>query len=449
MNITRRQFLQYCTASAAALGLSQTDLLKLEKALAAGPCPDGVNDPTCYGVPHVIWFQGQSCGGCTLSILNRMRIDVDLTGESGLGGSGEITWNALPPMGQYVQDVVDLLVGDAVGALTTGVRTGWANFPNGYICLDYQSEVMAGAGALIAQYIECLRDAGEPYFVGLSGAVPSKDDKLINKGQQPFCVSGSFDTGDGGGRKERSIGQILQWLATGAGFSGLVSFGTCASWGGIPAAKRNRTEATSAYNYLVNLNGLGDVTTSSSSMFPGAKLKDAIINVPGCAPHPDWMIWPIAYIILTGNLPPLDTDTTEVSVWKYRPKKTRKWKRRRYIVPRNTPRAIYTSDKGYSVFCEVCEKYSTTQTCNDLGAGPGDGDGLNQKEWCTRPQGCNGFMAHPDCPTRRWNNFDDHTRNQWCVGTLPSGSNYVCQGCAESDFPDGRSPFFSGVKNGA
>ena len=34
MKISREQFLQYCTASAAALGLSQMDLLKLEKALA-------------------------------------------------------------------------------------------------------------------------------------------------------------------------------------------------------------------------------------------------------------------------------------------------------------------------------------------------------------------------------------------------------------------------------
>jgi hydrogenase small subunit len=68
MKITRRQFLQYCTASAAALGLSQLDLLKLEKALAANVC--GCED---FDVPHVIWMQGQSCGGCTLSILNRIR----------------------------------------------------------------------------------------------------------------------------------------------------------------------------------------------------------------------------------------------------------------------------------------------------------------------------------------------------------------------------------------
>src|SRR4030042_320193 len=40
IKITRRQFLKWLSASAAALGLSQTDLLKIKEALAAGPTPD-------------------------------------------------------------------------------------------------------------------------------------------------------------------------------------------------------------------------------------------------------------------------------------------------------------------------------------------------------------------------------------------------------------------------
>jgi len=431
MKITRRQFLQYCTASAAALGLSQMDLLKLEKALADVP-PCG-----CHGAPHVIWLQGQSCGGCTLSILNRMRIDADLTGETGLGPDGLKSWTGIGPMGTYVQDVVDLLVGDAVGALTTGVRPGWAAFPNGYICLDYQSEVMAGAGDLITDYIEDVRNSSEGYFVALSGAVPLYDTVITRPGPraagvQPFCVVGSWDTGDGLGKRERSITEVLEWLAVDPNCLGVVAFGTCASYGGIPAARGNPTGATGAYNFLVNVRG-------------HTGLGGKIINVPGCAPHPDWMISPIAYYILTANIPPLDTDVDTHRVWV----RGNSFDGPPQLVgsvtndcPNNRARAIYTGDKGYGVFCEVCPKYSFTQQCTDLGAGPGNGDGTNQKEWCTRPEGCNGYMASPDCPTRRWNNFDDNTRNQWCVGQLPMGSNYVCQGCAEVDFPDGRSPFF-------
>lgn len=415
MKITRRQFLQYCTASAAALGLSQMDLLKLEKALAADVC--GCED---YGVPHVIWMQGQSCGGCTLSITNRMYTDYSpdpnptpLDGPDGL-----------------VKDVVDLLVGDAVGALTSPSPGTWAPFPNGYINLDYQSELMAGAGDLITDYVECL-ETNTPFFLALSGAIPLLDPH-VNDGdpnRQPYSVAGSFDTGDGNGKKERSIAEVVEWLVTSDNCLGLVCFGTCASYGGIPAGRGNKTAATGAYNFLVNYRGY-DGTGGKQD------LRGKIVNCPGCAPHPDWMIYPIAYFILTASLPALDTTEQLDRVWLGNSQVFSR------MVRKNTPRAIYTSDKGYTTFCEVCDKFDPENLCTDLGAGPGNGDGTNQKEWCTRPEGCNGFIATPDCPTRRWNNFDDHSPNSWCVG-----ANYVCQGCAEVDFPDGRSPFFKAYKN--
>jgi len=160
------------------------------------------------------------------------------------------------------------------------------------------------------------------------------------------------------------------------------------------------------------------------------------------------MIFPIAYFILTGQILPLDTTQAPDRVWL---NQNQVFTRN---VPLNRSRAMYTGDKGYDFFCQVCPKFHNENLCLDLGAGPGNGDGTAQKEWCTRNQGCNGFMASTDCPTRRWNNFDDHQPNQWCVGSglgsaTPnhSGANYVCQGCAEIDFPDGRSPFFSSDKN--
>lgn len=58
MNISRRDFLKYCSVSAMALGLSATDLLDLKEALAN---PAG---------PSVIWLQGSACTGCTISLLN-------------------------------------------------------------------------------------------------------------------------------------------------------------------------------------------------------------------------------------------------------------------------------------------------------------------------------------------------------------------------------------------
>jgi len=58
MMISRRQFLKYCSIAAGAIGLTATDLMKLENAMAA----DG-------GLP-VIWIAGQACTGCSTSLLN-------------------------------------------------------------------------------------------------------------------------------------------------------------------------------------------------------------------------------------------------------------------------------------------------------------------------------------------------------------------------------------------
>jgi hydrogenase small subunit len=58
MPISRRDFLKYCGASAAVLGLTGTDLLRLEQVLA---------NPAA---PTVLWLHGSSCSGCSVSFLN-------------------------------------------------------------------------------------------------------------------------------------------------------------------------------------------------------------------------------------------------------------------------------------------------------------------------------------------------------------------------------------------
>ncbi|GEJ56510.1 hydrogenase small subunit [Anaeromyxobacter diazotrophicus] len=55
---TRRDFLKWSTSSAAALGLSQTGLFRLQQALAA------------ESSPPLIWLHGASCSGCSIAALN-------------------------------------------------------------------------------------------------------------------------------------------------------------------------------------------------------------------------------------------------------------------------------------------------------------------------------------------------------------------------------------------
>lgn len=59
MRVSRRDFMKYCTASAAALGLHSA-LGPLAKALAAG------------SGPPIIWLSAASCTGCTVSLANRI-----------------------------------------------------------------------------------------------------------------------------------------------------------------------------------------------------------------------------------------------------------------------------------------------------------------------------------------------------------------------------------------
>ncbi|UCG49287.1 MAG: hydrogenase small subunit [Phycisphaerales bacterium] len=75
MDISRRDFLKAYAAIAGALTLKASGLMRMQKALAASG--------EATGVP-VIWLQGQSCTGCSVSLLNTihyMTIDNLLVNE--------------------------------------------------------------------------------------------------------------------------------------------------------------------------------------------------------------------------------------------------------------------------------------------------------------------------------------------------------------------------------
>jgi hydrogenase small subunit len=58
MEISRRDFLKASAAITAALGLTASGLIKLQRVMAA------------EGSPAVVWLQGQGCTGCSVSLLN-------------------------------------------------------------------------------------------------------------------------------------------------------------------------------------------------------------------------------------------------------------------------------------------------------------------------------------------------------------------------------------------
>lgn len=62
MKISRRGFLKWCTASAAALRVTKFELDKLESIVMAAET-----------TPPVIWLQGSGCSGCSISLMNSIQ----------------------------------------------------------------------------------------------------------------------------------------------------------------------------------------------------------------------------------------------------------------------------------------------------------------------------------------------------------------------------------------
>lgn len=118
MRITRREFLKYCTVSAAALGLSASDLARLQSAIAV------------EGLPTVLWLHGSGCQGDSISFLN--------------------LYTYLDPVGRVT--AADVLLD--------------------HVDLTYHTVVMGAAGQTAVQMLELARLEGG-YVLVLEGGVPT------------------------------------------------------------------------------------------------------------------------------------------------------------------------------------------------------------------------------------------------------------------------------------
>ena len=89
MKVSRRDFLRYCGLSATALGLTKTDLLAMNSLLASG------------NAPAVLWIQGSSCCGDSISLLNRISATVPKTVDDLLLNSIDLIFhpNLMGPSG--------------------------------------------------------------------------------------------------------------------------------------------------------------------------------------------------------------------------------------------------------------------------------------------------------------------------------------------------------------
>jgi hydrogenase small subunit len=223
------------------------------------------------------------------------------------------------------------------------------------INLAYHPNVMALAGQSAADVLQKAYAKGG-YVLAVEGGVPTAFGGNT-------CWAYSYNGVD------VTFKDALNALAAKA--SKILAIGTCASWGGVSAAPPNP----------YGVQGVGTATGRP------------VINIAGCPPHPDWVVWTIAQLILGRNIA-LDS-----------------YKR---------PTALY----GRTVH-DQCPRREQDETDS---FGP---------RGCLKELGCRGPETHANCPAVRWNNAV-----AWCIG-----SNATCLGCSEPNFP-GTAPFYRGEDDG-
>ena len=169
-----------------------------------------------------------------------------------------------------------------------------------------------------------------------------------NFGNYIMVVDGSIPVGDPGYSTIAGISNLDMLMDTAKGAAAVISVGSCASFGGIPAAKPNPTTARS----------VADLITDKP-----------IINVPGCPPIPMVITGVLTHFLTFGAIPDLDHLGRPKAFFG------------QSIHDRCYRRPFY--DKG--LFAE---------TFDDEGAKAG---------WCLYKLGCKGPTTYNACATTKWN----------------------------------------------
>lgn len=272
--------------------LTRRQLIQLGAALAAGFGVSGLPDPVAAAlkkvapedVPKIVYLQGLSCTGCSISLLQS-------------------------PEPSPLSLITD------------------------YSKLAFHADLSAVSGQkaldLIDKYIS--GEAG-PYFLALEGAIPYSMPEACVIGHKSFA----------------------QYVEEGAKtMSGAIAVGSCAAFGGIPAAEGNQTGAISVGEF-----------------YEKRGLDPLLITIPGCPVHPDWLWHTITHLIKVG-MPELNEN--------------------------GSPKMFF----GKSLH-ESCPRYHDFQEqifAEKLG-----------DKGCLFKLGCLGPETKADCPTRWWNGG-----KSWCI----------------------------------
>jgi len=237
--------------------------------------------------------------------------------------------------------------------------------PGKHVNLRVQATAMAGQGEQVIEVIEqTARAKPGGYVLVMEGSIQLTHPLFATLGEK-----------DG---EEVPISVKAAELARTA--MAVVGLGTCAAFGGIPAGAPNPTGAVSIAELLAR-----------------EKIDTPVINIPGCPPHPDWLVGTLAAVMRYG------LDAVEVD---------------------EIGRPMVYFGRLVHETCPRRADFDAGKFARNFGE-PG----------CLYELGCKGPVTYADCPTRMWN-----SGTNWCVG---AGS--PCHGCVEPDFPDRLSPLYKKI----
>jgi hydrogenase small subunit len=182
----------------------------------------------------------------------------------------------------------------------------------------------------------------------LAQAAQGRDYFLIVEGAVPTAMSQACSIGG------RPLTELLPPMLRNA--RGIIAAGTCAAFGGIPAAEGNLTGAANVRTFMQQ---------------QGIAWQGKLVQGPGCPVHPDSLVGTLAYFAAKGY-PQVDPELL-------------------------TPDMFYR----HSVH-DDCPKFHYWEK-REFAAKFGD-DG------CLFKLGCLGPLSHTNCPRRQWNGGTN-----WCI----------------------------------
>jgi hydrogenase small subunit len=200
------------------------------------------------------------------------------------------------------------------------------------------------------------------------------------KGQYLVVVEGSIPTFENGAYCTiggRAAIDIAREVCGGA--AATIAMGTCAAYGGLPAAEPNPTGALSVRDAVPGIRNL--------------------VNLPACPANAENITALLVYYLTFKYWPPVD----------------------------EFGRPLFAYGQLIHDNCDRRAHYDAAQYVEAWG------DDGHRSGYCLYKMGCKGPVTFQNCPRVRWNEGTN-----W-----PIGCGHPCVGCAEPDFWDKMTPFYN------